>query len=229
MKFFADALELFINPLNLLPRRGTLLGIQFHGLRTGEPPVRAVHNRGDHLQIADQFGTRAGRRFLLTLRFEKQRGIFQNAFADRGRPPAPSRIQLAGFARIAVMLGEDRRHPLAVVQAVARHRHQELHSHLRRDLTFAHLLLNRLRQQLHQGQPPRHPCHATIKPSRQLRQAVAEALLQLLKQPAHLQRGFAFGKTQRAVQQSTAAASFIGHTTASTVSRPSCASAAIRL
>jgi hypothetical protein len=31
-------------------------------------------------------------------------------------------------------------------QALARHRHQKLHRHLRRDLALAHLLLDRFRQ-----------------------------------------------------------------------------------
>ena len=83
----------------------------------------AVHNRGDHLQIADQFGAGPRRDFLLPLRFEKQHGVIQNAFADGGRSPAPGGVQLAGFAHIAVMLGKDRRHVLAVLQALASHRH----------------------------------------------------------------------------------------------------------
>ena len=193
-KFFVDALELFFNPFDLLPRRCTLLVIQLHCFRTSKPPMGAVHNRSDHLQIADQFGASPWRDFLLPLRFEKQRGIVQNAFADGGRSPAPGGIQLPGLAAIAVMLGKDRGHPLAVFQALPRHRHQKLHGRLRRDLALAHLLLDGFRQQLYQGQPPGNPAHAAIEPPRQLLQAIAETLLQLLKQPAHLQRGFLFGK-----------------------------------
>src|SRR5262249_28102180 len=121
-KFFVDALEPFFNPLDLMPRRRTLLVVQIHRLRTGESPMGAVHDRRDDLQIADQFSGWAGRDFLLPLRFEKQHGIGQNAFADCCRSPAPGRIQLAGFARIAVMLSEDRRDAMAVLQALARHR-----------------------------------------------------------------------------------------------------------
>ena len=106
-KFFAQALELFFNAADLLPRRVALRFIQFHCLCTGEPPLGAVHNRGDHLQVANQFGCGPGRDFLLALRFEKQRGIVQNALTDGGRSLAPSRIQLAGFVRVAVMLGEN--------------------------------------------------------------------------------------------------------------------------
>ena len=76
------------------------------------------------------------------------------AFADRRRTFAPRGIQLPGFPRSAVLLREDRRHPLAVFQALAGHRHQKLHRHLRQDLALTHLLLYRFRQNLCQRQPP---------------------------------------------------------------------------
>jgi hypothetical protein len=65
------------------------------------------------------------------LRFEKQVGSIQNAFSHCGRAFAPGGIQLTGFTRIAVMLGEDRGHSLAVLQALARHWNQKLQGHLR--------------------------------------------------------------------------------------------------
>jgi len=200
-KFFVDALELLYNPLDLVPRRRTLLVFQFHCFRTAEAPMGTIHNRGHHLQIADQFGGGPSRNFLLPLHFEKQRGVVQNAFADGGRTPAPSRIQLAGCACIAVMFSKDRRHPLAILQALARHRHQKLHRHLRRDLAFTHLLLDSVRQQFHQRQSARDPAHAAVESPRQFLQAVAEPLLHLGQLPAHLQRGLVFGKAQGAIQQ----------------------------
>ncbi len=192
-----------MNASDLLPCGFALLAIQFQRRRAGQPPLRAVHDGGQHLQIAQQFGSGLGRGFLLRLppRFEKQLRRIQDAFANRGRPLAPSAIQLAGFPRIAVMFGEDRRHALAVFQVLAGHRHQKPQRHLRQDLALAHLLLDGFRQDLHQRQPPRHPAHATIKPARQLVEAIAEALLQLRQQPAHLQRGLVFAQPQRAVQQ----------------------------
>jgi hypothetical protein len=56
--------------------------------------LRAVHNRHHHLQIAQQFGASPGGSFLLRLplRFEKQFGIIENAFADRWRTFAPRGI-----------------------------------------------------------------------------------------------------------------------------------------
>jgi hypothetical protein len=83
-QFFVDTLKLFFNPLDLLPRRGALRLIQFHCRRASQSPMGAGHHRGDHLQIADQVGAGARRDFLLPLRFEKQRGIVQNALADGG-------------------------------------------------------------------------------------------------------------------------------------------------
>ena len=137
----------------------------------------------------------------MPLRFEKQFGIIQNPFADCGRPLAPRRIQLASLARIAVVLGEDGGHPLAVLQTLACRRHQTLQRHLRQDLAVAHLLLDRFRQNLHQRQPSRNPTRAAIEPARQLIKTAAKAPLQLRQQPAHLQRRLVFAQPQRAVQQ----------------------------
>ena len=145
-KFFLHALELSFDALDLLPRGVALRRIEFCRLHAGDPPMSAAHNRGDHLQIADQFGGGPGGDFLLPLRFEKQRRIIQNPLANRGRSPTPGGIELARFARVAVILGENGRHPLAGLQALSRHRHQKLHGHLRRDLAFAHLTLDRFRQ-----------------------------------------------------------------------------------
>jgi len=144
-KFFLYALELSFNPPDLLARGVALRRIEFCCLRARDPPMGSVHNRGDHLQIADQFGGWPGQDFLLPLRFEKQCRIFQNPLANRGRSPVPGAIQLPSFARIAVVLGENRRHPLAIFEALPRHRHQKLHGYLRRDFAFAHLLLDRFR------------------------------------------------------------------------------------
>ena len=100
-----------------------LLPIQFPGLRAGQPPLGAVHDGGDHLQIADQLGGWTGWSWLLPLSFEKPRRIVQKALADGGRSLAPDRIQLPRFAAVAVMRGEDGCHPLAVLQTLPRHRH----------------------------------------------------------------------------------------------------------
>jgi hypothetical protein len=196
-------MELLLNALDLIPRSFRLLLIQLRGSSARQTPLCTVHDRHHHFQIAQQFGARSGWSFLLrlSLRFEKQRGIVENALADCRRAFAPGAIQLPRLTGIAVMLGEDRRHPLAILQALARHRHQKLQRHLCQDLALAHLLLDRFRQNLHQCQPSRHPTHAAVEPARQLLQPVAEALLQFRQQPAHLQRAFVFAQSQRAVQQ----------------------------
>lgn len=174
-----------MNALDLMPCGSRLLAIQLRRGGAGQSPLRAVHNRHNHLQIAQQFGSGRGalwaRSFLLRLPlcFEKQPGILENAFADRWRTFAPRSVQLAGYTRIAVVLGENRCHSLAIFQILAGHRYQELQRHLRRDLALAHLPLNRFRQNLHQRQPPRYPAHTAVEPARQLVEAVVEASLQL--------------------------------------------------
>jgi len=122
-----------LNAIDLVPRGVRLLGVQIQGSGTGQSPLRAAHYRHHHFQIVQQFGPGPPWSFLvrLSLRFEKQVGSIQNAFADRGRTLAPGGIQLTGFPRIAVVLGEDGRHPLAILQALARHRNQKLQRHLR--------------------------------------------------------------------------------------------------
>ena len=182
-----------MNAIDLMPRAFALLAIQLRGSGARQPPLGSVYNRGHQLQIAQQFGGCGCGFLFLPLRFEKQLRLSQEALADRGRALAPGGIQLPGCTRIAVMLGEDRGHPLAVLRALARHRHQKLHRHLRRDLSFANLLLDGFRQKLDQRQPPRYPAHAAVKPARQLIEAIAETLLQFLQQPAHLQRALVFG------------------------------------
>ena len=157
-----------MNALDLMPRGLRLLVIQFRHSGACQSPLRAVHNRHYHFKIPQQFSAGSCRSFLLRLplRFEKQLGVVQNPFANRGRTFAPGGIQLAGLARIAVMLGEDGGHPLAVLRPLACHRHQKLHRYLRRDLALAHLLLDRFRQNLRQRQPPRYPAHTAIEPTR---------------------------------------------------------------
>jgi hypothetical protein len=157
-----------LNAFDLMPRGPRLLPIQLRGSGTGQSPLQAVHNSHHHLQIAQQFGASLCGSIVLRLplRFEKQLGIIENAFTDRWRTFAPRGIQLAGFTRIAVVLGEDLCHPLAVLQALASHRHQKLQRHLRRDLALAYLLLDRFRQNLHQCQSPRYPAHTAVEPTR---------------------------------------------------------------
>lgn len=158
-ELFADALQLSLHALDLPSRALALPPIQLRG--AGQPPLGAIHDRGRHLQLTQQFGMRG--LALLPLRFEEQLRRLQQPCADRARALAPGSVQLAGFAHLRATLGEDVGHPPAVFQALARHRRQKFHGHLRRDLPLPHLLLNRLRQNLHQRQPPRHPAHAAVE------------------------------------------------------------------
>ena len=99
-----------MNALDLMPCGFRLLVIQLRSSGAGQSPLRAGHNRDHHLQIAQQLGASPGGSFLLRLPlcFEEQLGIIENAFANRWRTFAPRSVQLAGFTRIAVVLGEDR-------------------------------------------------------------------------------------------------------------------------
>jgi hypothetical protein len=188
--------------LDLPSRRFALVAVHLHCPRAGQSPMGAVHDRGRHLQIAQQSAGPCGGsfRFRWPLGFEKQLGLVKKALADHGRGVAPGGIQLPGLPCIAVMLSERGGHSLAVLQVDARHRHQKLHRHVGGDFALAHLLLEGLRQKVDQRQPPRHPTRAAIKPARQLLQPIAVALLQLREQPALFQRGVLFGPAQRAAQ-----------------------------
>ena len=191
-----------MNAIDLMPRRFALLPIQLRPSRARQPLGGPVHNGCHHLQIAQQFGGQRRRfRLHLRLRFEKQLRLIEEAFPDRRRARAPGRIQAPGLPRVAAMLSEYRGHPLAILQAEARHRNQKLHRHMRRDLALAHLRLDGFGQKFDQRQPPRHPTHAAVEPARQLVEAVAKALLHLLEQPALFQRALLLGETQPTVQQ----------------------------
>ena len=148
--------KLVFHAFDLAPRCFALLAIHLRGSRTCQPPGGAAHNRCRHLQIAQEFGGRCCRsfRFRLPLRFEEQRGLVEQALPDHRRAAAPGGIQLPGLPGVAVMLGERRGHPLAVLQTDAGHRHQILHRHVRGDFALAHLLLDSLWQKFDQRQPP---------------------------------------------------------------------------
>lgn len=126
--------------------------------------------------------------------------MIEKALARGRRAAAPGGIELAGFTRAPALAGEGGRHPLAVIDVGARHRHEELHGHVRRDLSLAHLLLNRLRQHFDQRQPARDPTHIAIEPPRQLFDLVAEALFELGQQPSLLERRLMLAQAERAIQ-----------------------------
>jgi hypothetical protein len=148
--------ELVFQPLDLAPRGFALLTIHLRNSRARQSPGSAVHNRCRHLQIAQEFGGRRCHsfRFRLPLRFEKQRGLIEKALADHWWAATPGGIQLPGLPGVAVMLGERRGHPLAVLQIDAGYRHKKLHRYMRGDFALAHLLLDGLRQKFDQRQPP---------------------------------------------------------------------------
>jgi hypothetical protein len=144
---FRQTTQLMARLLGLPQHCFALRSIHLHHRRARQPAMSAVHNPHHHLQIAQQLRSthRLGFRFRLPLRFEEQIGCIENALADRSRAIAPGGIQLPGLPRFAVMLGEDRGHPFAVLQVDAGHRYQKLHRHVRADLALSHLVLDRFR------------------------------------------------------------------------------------
>jgi len=167
----------------------------------GEPPAGAMQDGNRHLQFALESGRgrSGGRR--LPLRFQKQFRLGEDALANHARAIPPGGIELPGLPCVATVLDESGGHPRAVLHVDSRHRHQILHGQLRRDRSFAHLLLDGFRQQLDQRQPPRHPTHAAVEAARQLLQRVTKALLHLRQQPALFERAFLWTEAQRPVQQ----------------------------
>lgn len=134
------------------------------------------------------------------MRFEKQFGIVQNALPYLGRGVAPCGVEFGGLSAREAMRLKRIGHPLAILDVGARHRNQVLHRHMSRDVAHADFLLDHLRKKLDQSQSPRHPAQAAIESARQIVQAVAEALVQFLKQPSFFQRGVAPGQTHRTLQ-----------------------------
>jgi len=77
--------KLDFEALDLPAGRLALVLIQFQGRRTGQPPLRAVDDGGDDLQIVQQgAGRTGGFRFHRLPGFEKQLGLVENAFSDQG-------------------------------------------------------------------------------------------------------------------------------------------------
>jgi len=170
--------------------------------RFGKTPSGAAQDGDRHIQIAlHLFDRRRPGCRRLPLRFQKQFRLGENAFARRARGVTPGRVQLPGLPRVVAMRGESGRHARAVLGVDARHRHQILHRHLRREFPFAYLLLDRFRQQLHQGQPPRYPTGAAVEAARQVIESIAEAPLHLRQQPALFERAFLRAEAQRPRQQ----------------------------
>jgi hypothetical protein len=170
--------------------------------RFGKPPSGATQDGEHHIQVSLHLCDRCRLGWCrLPLCFQKQLRLSENAFTDRARAVAPCRVQLPCLPRIAAVRNESVRHARAVVDVDSRHRHQILHRHLRRQFSFAHLLLDRFRQQLHQRQSPRHPTGAAVEAARQLVERIAEAMLHLRQQPALFERALLRAEPQRPRQQ----------------------------
>lgn len=174
-------LDLFQQPRDLLDpvadRRAVLRGL--FPLRLFRLAIqRTPRDGGDLIQIAFE------RCFpwlpLPLLRFEKQLRLGENPLTRLlGSGVAPRTVEHCGAARGPVALREDHRHPLAMFHAASRHRSQIPHGDLRGDAAFAHLLLHRFRQGVHQRQAARDPGRAAVETPRQFFDCVAVLLFHL--------------------------------------------------
>ena len=149
-----------------------------------------------HLQFAsDGDGGRLSCQSLL-LRFQKQFGLGEDAFADHVRAVPPGSIELRGLPCVAMVLDESVGHACAVVHVDSRHRHQILHRQLRTESAFTHLLLDGFRQQFDQRQTPRHPTHAAVEAACELVERASETSLHLHQQPTLFERAFRWTEPQ---------------------------------
>lgn len=158
-----------------------------------QPPERALRDGGDLVQFLFE-------RVRLRLRFPEQLGLGEDALAHHAGRAAPGLVKFPGLPHRPGLRGEGFRHPPAVFRVDARHRRQVTHGDLRRDPAFAHLLLDRLRQRLHQRQAARHPRGAAVEAPGQFLDRAAQPALHLLQQPALLQRRLRLAHAQRPLQ-----------------------------
>jgi hypothetical protein len=90
----------------------------------------------------------------LPLSFQEQLRLIENALPDCRRSVSPGSVQLASLAAGEPMRCKRFGHALAVFQARACYRHQELHCHVRCDRAAAYLLLHAFRKLIDQCQTP---------------------------------------------------------------------------
>ena len=197
-----QAAKIIDRPLDLAVHFNALRLVQFHR-RAAETPIGPPRNRYHYCQITIQFhhGRRGWFHCLLPLRLQKQLRLIQKPLANRRCSASPGCIQLSRFATAQPVPGKPLGHAPAVVRSAPRHRHQELHRHVRRDRASAHLLLHTVSKQLHQTHPPRYPTRAAIETAGQLLQSIAEALLQFNQKPALFQSRFVIARAHRPVQK----------------------------
>ncbi len=158
--------------LDLVADDGAILGGWFAAFQ------RPARNGGDLIQVAFE---RCWSGWLLLLAgFQKQLRLGENALARLfGLGIAPGVVKQRGLPRGPVLLRESPRHDLAVFHADARHRRQVPHGDLRRDASFADLLLYGLRQCVHQGQAACDPGGTAVEAARQFFNGVAVRVFHL--------------------------------------------------
>ena len=136
----------------------------------------------------------------LRLRLGEQLRRGQDAFAHGAAGVAPGPIERARLPRRPPLFGESGGHALAMRQAEARRRRQIAHGERSSDLAFAHQLLHRLRQSLHQRQPAGHPRLAAVEAPGEFFHRAPQTAFHLRQQPALFQRAFRLAHPQRPLQ-----------------------------
>ena len=179
-----------------------LLWIQFHGHAAQTPPGSS-QNGQRHVQLLLHLCNRRQRRLVGrdALCLQEQLRLREQTRPHRRAGLAPGRIQLARCAATQPVPGDRLGHVRTVIRMAARHRHQVLHGHMRRNRPAAHMLLHARGKQLDQRHPPRYPTHAAIETARQFFLSITKALVQLHQQPAFFQRRLLGAAAQTAIQK----------------------------
>ncbi len=132
--------------------------------------------------------------------FAEQLRRTQQAFAHCPTGSAPGLVERAGLPCGPGLFDEGGGHALAMVAVAARHRHQVTHGQRRGEFAFAHQLLHRFGQGLHQRQAARHPVPAAVEAACQILDRISQPAFHLLQQPALFERAGRFTHDERTLQ-----------------------------
>mgnify|MGYP001416558319 CR=1 FL=1 len=194
----------FIQGLGDTTARFVYVGAIHQGCRLPPAAAGAIGNSREHFKVPQQNGDggfRLRRLFMdCPACFQKQRRLLQDPVPHLRRRIAPGCIQFPGFTAAELVGGKSSRHSFAVFNVGARQRNQILHGHMRRYLSLADLLLDRIRKQFHESKAAGDPTDAPVKLPCQFIKAVSETMFQFGQQPALFQRARAFGCSHRLLE-----------------------------
>ena len=164
-----------------------LTGVERPG-HAGQTPERTARDDPDQVEVLEQLlvgrGRGQGLALHLAARLQEQQRVLEHTGTQGRVAVAPGFPELTDLPRAQPVAGDRGAEGLARLTIGARHGQQVLHGGVGADLAPAHLLLDRLRQVLHQPQSPRDPARAAIEASGQGLDIHSEALVQLGEKPA---------------------------------------------